>query len=182
LARRDRDIQRLNQQIANLDRNVQAGDPLVKSADAVRQWVAGEEIWLDELRAFAELFPENRDAYLEQLRLSVDPASNRGKITFSAFAKDQKTITAIEEGLRRRREQYRLHPKKNRPSSGQNGYTRQFEMELTLVDREATDSVAQPNDSPEGPLGEETSTADEAEDATAADQQPESPDEGEVVR
>ena len=176
MSHRERVVDGLKTKIADLDKQLALGEPMVKSADVVREWAEGEVIWLDELREFSEWFPESRDAYLDQLRLSVDPKSNRGKMAFSAFAKDLSTITTLQDGLRRRREHYRLHPKKNRPSSTGSGYTRQFETELTLLRREGPTSVASEEDPPEEP------DKDDDDSGQQDIQQSDSPAEGQVAQ
>lgn len=135
MARQDRLADALTKHIAQLDEQLQLADPIIKSAETLQAWQEGEVIWLDELHNFAELFPENTDACLDQLSLSIDTQAKtkQGKLSFSAYAKDQATVTALQTRLRQRRDHYRVQPKINQPSSQNAAYTRKFGSDVTLV-------------------------------------------------
>lgn len=162
LSSRDDTIERLNKHIAGLDKQLTLFDPVIQSADAVREWTEGEVIWLDELREFSERFPENQNAYLDHLRLSVDAATNRGKLEFLVFAKDQPTITSLQASLRRH-PHYQLRVKKNRPNTGNDGYTRQFDTEVMLAEAEASASGSNEEASPKEPLDSREAAREEVD-------------------
>ena len=88
-------IAELQTEIAALNKEVDRYEEVSRIVTQVERWEREHLVWPDELMAMSKTFPDNEQAYLEDLDLN----SAKGEISFRILAKDRKVVEELMAGL-----------------------------------------------------------------------------------
>ena len=95
----------LDAEIAKLQADLKAYDPVIKSSQEVekgvaeiKKWSISDITWLDEIRELSEEFPSSQEAMVTQLRLSQH--AEGGLMTLDGLVKEASTLDTLQSRLR----------------------------------------------------------------------------------
>jgi hypothetical protein len=103
------------------------------TAVAVREWNAGDVVWLDELRDLSLRFPKARDAVVLQMSFSHARAGG-GTIDLQGVVRDPAIVGRMERNLRDEFHEVRSKGVKERVQD--KGFSWQFESSVSVAHRE----------------------------------------------
>lgn len=103
------------------------------TAAAVREWNAGDVVWLDELRDLSLRFPKARDAVVLQMSFSHARAGG-GTIDLQGVVRDPAIVGRMERNLRDEFHEVRSKGVKERVQD--KGFSWQFESSVSVAHRE----------------------------------------------
>ncbi len=149
-------IRNLKSRLGRLNKKIRSANDDMRVAVAVNQWLAGNVLWLEELRELSIRAPEDQDAVL--LRMSMAPVRSGeggGTITFQGLAADPLTVTRMEYMLRDGF--HRVSSRSIRQRDRQKDYPWHFSTSVFAARRRASQYTSH---LPEGP---ETDLADAGE-------------------
>ncbi len=98
-AQLDKQKRLLQEELTQLNGLIKQAEAETVLADSVRQWQAGDVLWLEELREMSTRMPPNEDAVV--LRMSMTSGrSGDGLIDVSGLMSDPSVLVRMENGLR----------------------------------------------------------------------------------
>ncbi len=122
------ELRSLQRQSTALDDGVKKAEQSEKSAQEVRQWLAGQVNWLDQLRWLSEHMPPAQDAMLTGLKLSA--TAQRGEMTLDGVARDVDAAAQLGRGLQDA--SHRVDPKTTDKTAAKPPYGVQFRSSLLI--------------------------------------------------
>lgn len=148
LAAADRTNRQLLQELRDLDHLVKATAEERKIVDAVRDWQAGDVLWLEELRELSERFPPDEDAVI--LRMSMASArSGGGVIDVKGLVNHSSVLLRMENALRDR--YHDVYPKGSQKTGREEDYTWHFDTSVFVSRRDKSqylrDRLQRPDES-----------------------------------
>ncbi|HVW00143.1 MAG TPA: hypothetical protein VHB77_07385 [Planctomycetaceae bacterium] len=126
-------ITALEKEDAQLKQLLDRGQPTMKSARAVEDWIDGQVAWLDELRELQDNFPGNDRLYLTGLRCEPQAGNVRGRIKFEGFSRDRDDVMAWNNNLIEEHDHYRVKPHDTSRTTQDSQFPWHFESELMLM-------------------------------------------------
>jgi hypothetical protein len=102
----DEQIAQLNRRLKQLDQSVRRAKEKEAAVAAIEEWLAGDVVWLDELRDLSLRFPKPRDAVLLRMSLGSKP-NGGGAIELEGVVRDPSIVGQMESGLRDDRHEVR---------------------------------------------------------------------------
>jgi len=136
-------------QLKDLDDTAKKAVQRQQVAQAVREWNAGDVVWLDELRDLSLRFPKARDAVV--LRMSLTHArAGGGTVDLQGVVRDPAIVGRMERNLRDEYHEVRSKGVKERVQD--KGYAWQFESSVSVAHRDKNQYVSH--------LPSDTSTTD----------------------
>lgn len=100
LSTRDAQIAELQAQLNGMAETVKASDEQVAKVDKVDEFLAGNVIWLDEIRRVATEMPPSDQAILTSLSAMVPPRAGGGQLTLAGAVTSPDVIDSLEASLR----------------------------------------------------------------------------------
>ncbi len=88
-------IAELQTEIATLNKEVDRYEEVSRIVKQVEQWEQAQLVWPDELMQLSEAFPDNEEAYLQDL----DMNASKGEISFTIRAKSRAVINNLATSL-----------------------------------------------------------------------------------
>jgi hypothetical protein len=123
-------LEKLDKDLATL---LKKGEPTMKSAGAIQEWVDRRVFWLDEMRELQEKFPGNERMYLTSLRCDPLTGNVRGRIKFEGQSRDREAVIDWVQNLITEHDHYRVNGHNTNKAGEDSRYPWRFESELTLM-------------------------------------------------
>ena len=133
LRRLSANITRLEKIDRDLKELLKRGEPTMKSAGAVQDWIDARVAWLDELREVQAKFPGNDRMYLHSLRCEPLTGNVRGRIKFEGYSRDQDDVMDWNTDLIEEHDHYRVKPHETSRTAEDAQFPWHFESELMLM-------------------------------------------------
>lgn len=96
----DEENQQLEQRLRELKANAKKAGERTKLVDAVRDWLAGDVDWLDELRDLSVRFPPARDMVVLRMNFTSTPRAGGGEVTLQGVVRDPLVVARMENNIR----------------------------------------------------------------------------------
>jgi Tfp pilus assembly PilM family ATPase len=88
----DQDIAQLRSRRSSLDKQIKKNSQVMKEAEQLDKWLAGDIPWLDVLQRLSTQGPKGEDAMLTGLRAEVDARGGGAKMTMDILASDSAKV------------------------------------------------------------------------------------------
>jgi Tfp pilus assembly PilM family ATPase len=118
LAQADAENQRLEKDLSQLKKVVKDANERNKTVESVRDWLAGDVDWLDELRDLSIRFPTARDMIVLRFNMVSSSRDGGGEVTLQGVVREPQVVAHMETAVRdeyhevsSRRVQERVHEK-----------------------------------------------------------------------
>lgn len=129
-----------DEQIENLTAERRDRDDLLKLtaettqlAEAIRDWRAGEVVWLDELRELSVRFPPGRDLVVQRMTMATD-RSGGGGIDLAGTVRDPQILVRLEQDYRD--SYHEIRSKRLQERDQGKGYAWVFESSMSVAGRD----------------------------------------------
>ena len=93
----DAELLRLEKESQQWDTRLSGSGKIEQTVAELDKWLAGETIWLEELRWLSQTMPPATEAMLTQLQCASGPKG--GELSLEGLARSVETITAMEQKL-----------------------------------------------------------------------------------
>ena len=135
-------------QLEKMDRDLatllKRGEPTMKSAGAIQEWVDRRVSWLEELRELQDNFPGNDRMYVTSLRCEPQTGNARGRIKFEGLSSDREAVIFWVQNLIAEHDHYRVNGHNTNKAGEDSRYPWHFETELMLMPETRETPAAKP--------------------------------------
>jgi Tfp pilus assembly PilM family ATPase len=128
LAALDAEIARLNQDLKAYEPVIKSSKEVEKSVAEIKKWSVSDITWLDELRELSDEFPPAQEAMLTHLRFGQQ--SDGGLMTLEGLVKQASNIDLLQTRLRD--ERHSIEPKESQQDNDIKQYGWQFKSEIMV--------------------------------------------------
>ena len=96
----DEENQELELRLRELKADAKKASERIKLVDAVRDWLAGDVDWLDELRDLSVRFPPASDMVVLRMNFTSTPRAGGGEVTLQGVVRDPLVVARMENHIR----------------------------------------------------------------------------------
>jgi Tfp pilus assembly PilM family ATPase len=134
LSELDDQISEQTQAAQKLARELKQGEPTLKSAAAVQEWVDGNVPWLDEMQELTRHMPGGDRVYFKEWRFEPPFRKAPGRMIAKGYAREREDVIELKRRLLTEAPRYQVQPQGIRPATNDNYYPWQFDAELHVVE------------------------------------------------
>jgi len=160
----DRQIDEAKDRFETVSQTLDKVEEQQKAVKSIRQWQAGEIVWLDELRDLSARFPSGRDAMVLRMSMSAGQRGG-GAIRMNGLVRHSSIVYNLEENLRDKYHQ--VHSTHVGKRDEEENYTWLFESSIDVARRPAS-SYAAATASEKAPAGAAAETGPRVAESSSA--------------
>ena len=117
-------------EIADLKKEIKAGEPEAESFEAIDDWQQNGPNWLDQMLAVTSQLPGTQDIYFNKMQFDAGNGRNRGRIRLQGQATERRPV---EDALRALGQSgYSITPSEIPKNDKDSRYPHEADLELTI--------------------------------------------------
>jgi len=137
----DEEINRLQQQAAEMKKTQEVSQKLINRAAVVDEWKASDIVWLEEIKDISKRFPPPEDAIITQMTAGTSSKSG-GRMFIDGSVRESEVIGKLESSLAG--ESRTVESAGGRPDTTSPNYAVKFKETVTFAPLEREDITAKP--------------------------------------
>jgi Tfp pilus assembly PilM family ATPase len=141
VAEADKENRRIFEQVKQLDKKLKDAAPQKQLAQTIRDWKAGEVIWLDELRDLSVRMPSSRDVVVSRITMTSG-RGDKGAIHLNGLVRDASVVARIDRSLRDA--QHRVSSRRVGEQPKAEDYAWTFDRSITILPKVEAPPTVQP--------------------------------------